>query len=273
MAYKIWYYGVSHIGRCRKVNQDNLICEKTILPCRHSGTGEILTGCVSPGAGIVFGVFDGMGGEEKGEIAAYIAADHLRTFSRWTKDGSDLIDFCCQANREICQYTKAHGLTSMGTTAVLLKLDTKGIWLCNIGDSKAFVMSGKKFEQISQDHVWMPELYKKPPLSQNLGIPEEELVIEPYTASLDYKDEDIYLLCSDGLSDMVDVRDMEEILADRAGPDAAQALLEAALEHGGKDNITFLLLYVVKAEKESFFRKILKRGSDRHLAGYTGNEV
>lgn len=259
MSYKIQYYGVSHIGLCRKVNQDNLICEKIILPCRNNGTGEMLSGIANPGRETVFGVFDGMGGEEKGEVAAYIAAEHMRTFSQWKKDGSDLIDFCRQANGEICQYTKQHGLTSMGTTAVLLKFDTKGIRLCNIGDSKAYVMSGQEFRQISQDHVWMPEIYPKPPLSQNLGIPEDELLIEPYTDSLDYKDKDIYLLCSDGLSDMVNVQNMKEILTSRAGPDAVKTLLEEALNHGGKDNITFLLLYVMKEEKESFFKKILKK--------------
>lgn len=263
MSYKIRYYGVSHMGLCRKVNQDNLICEKTILPCRHHGTGDMLTGIVSPGRETVFGVFDGMGGEEKGEVAAYIAAEHMRTFCQWAKDGSDLTAFCREANEAICQYTKDHALTSMGTTAVLIKFDIKGIWLCNIGDSKAYVMSGQKFEQISQDHVWMPELYPKPPLSQNLGIPEDELLIEPYIAPLDYRDQDIYLLCSDGLSDMVSTDHMKEILTSRAGPEAARTLLEEALDHGGKDNITFLLLYVMKDEKESFFKKLLKRGSDR----------
>lgn len=258
MSYRIRYYGISHIGRCRKVNQDNLICEKTILPCRNKGTGEILTGIASPSRETVFGVFDGMGGEEQGEVAAYIAAEHMRTFSRWAKDGSDLTDFCREANGAICKYTKDHGLTSMGTTAVLLKFDTRGIWLCNIGDSKAYLMSSRGFCQISQDHVWMPELYAKPPLSQNLGIPEDELLIEPYVAPLAYDHNNVYLLCSDGLSDMVSPERMKEILTSRAGPEAACALLEEALNNGGKDNITFLLLYVMEDEKESVFKRICR---------------
>ena len=89
-------------------------------------------------------------------------------------------------------------------------------------------------------------------MSQNLGIPASEFVLEPYLAKGYYHDGDIYLLCSDGLTDMVSTEEICSILKGTSFENAADKMLNRALEGGGKDNITILLCMVEK--KKSLFR-------------------
>ena len=88
-----------------------------------------------------------------------------------------LVGFCRYANRRICQYADRNNISSMGTTAAVLLFRPDGIRVCNVGDSRIYLDSGKKLTQLSEDHGIPMEGRKKPPLSQNLGIPEDELLI------------------------------------------------------------------------------------------------
>ena len=252
MAYVINYHYVSHIGKHRKGNQDNLLCDGQYLDCRNVGTFQIEQGSQMSSKAPIFGVFDGMGGEECGEMASYIAAKELSefVFDKNLKKGLD--DFCGHANAMICQYIAENDLLSMGTTAAILKFAKDKIYLCNIGDSKIFQLSDGSLKQISYDHVCISAFGKKPPLSQNLGIPESELNISPYIATGEYHNGDIYLICSDGLTDMLTVPDIEKILCEKKGLVAAEQLLKQALDNGGKDNITFILIRIEKAKRKIF---------------------
>jgi protein phosphatase len=160
----------------------------------------------------------------------------------------ELLGFCKEANNKICQYGIENDVESMGTTAALLAFTKNEIFLCNIGDSKIFRFADEKLEQISVDHYIKTAYGKKPPLSQNLGIPESELAIAPYFAKGHYNDGDIYLLCSDGLTDMVTVTEIRQILIESTFEDIATKLLKKALQNGGKDNIT-IIVCKVKREK------------------------
>lgn len=246
MRYEIEYYCMSHIGKYRKKNQDNFLCVDNIMGYINDGTNGIIHGNVLHKLGAVFGVFDGMGGGEKGEVAAYIAAKNLLNGSRRVSGEKDLYEFCRSTNAEICKYMKEYSLSSMGTTAVILKLSKRKIWLCNIGDSKIFRLSKCGFQQISKDHVSVSAFGIKPRLLQYLGIPENELIIEPYITFSTYQDGNIYLICSDGLSDMVTTDDIERILINTSKADVAERLMKLALDNGGRDNITFIILYIKK---------------------------
>lgn len=261
MPYEIEYYGVSHIGKCRKVNQDNLVCDGQFLKRENNGTEGILHGNVSAEERKLFGIFDGMGGEECGEVAAYLAA---QTAARVTFTGEterELSEYCQKVNKKICRYIKKKGLSSMGTTAAMLLFGRKQITLCNIGDSKVFQYSGHRLQQISYDHVSMAPAGQKPPLTQNLGIPEEELIISPYFAKGEYQKGDIFLICSDGLTDMVEPEKIAEILQGLDREAVAKQLLQKALDSGGKDNVSFLVLYIEKKFKLLQFGKGKKDGS------------
>jgi len=256
MANIIEYFYTVNIGNYRKINQDNFFCDGDMLNSENSGTDGICSGKVSCDENPVFCVFDGMGGEQHGEIAAYIAAKEMKnhTFSCSAEDS--LRDYCNKANISICKKTKELEISSMGTTAAILRFTKNTNCLCNIGDSKIFLFSNGSLSQLSYDHIGIAVFGKKPPLTQNLGIPEDELKIDPYIASGDYHNGDIYLICSDGLTDMVNTNRIKEIIKKNPGFNAAELLLEEALKNGGKDNITFILMYVAEKPKKRFLEKV-----------------
>lgn len=241
---KIKYFYTSNIGRCRKANQDNLYCDGVFLPSENHGTEGIREGCVQTQDRPVFAIFDGMGGEECGEVAAYLAAREMAGFSFGEDMGTDLQEYCRQANAAICRYTRENRVTTMGTTAAILRFTDTQAGLCNVGDSKIFLYSKGALNQLSYDHVGICVGGRKPPLTQNLGIEETELIIDPYVAMGAYAPGDGFLLCSDGLTDMVTEERIREILKKKRK--AAKMLLQEALDNGGRDNVSFVLLYVKK---------------------------
>ena len=216
-----------------------------------------LNGKVVSKSPTLFGIFDGMGGEECGEIASYIAAKEASTIPI-KKDGvSTLTDYCKQANTKICEYTENNAISSMGTTAAMLLCSKDEITLCNIGDSKVFRFANGELEQISKDHVVISVFGTKPPLSQNLGIPPDQLLIEPYLSRGIYKNGDKYLICSDGLTDMLTLEEIKELLASQNIKDSASNLVDRALKNGGKDNVTVILLEI--KQMKSKLLKIFNR--------------
>ncbi|MBQ4562698.1 MAG: serine/threonine-protein phosphatase [Clostridia bacterium] len=247
MLYTIGYSCVSHIGMIRKMNQDNFICNGVYMNVDGNGPKFPLSGEVSVKPFALFGVFDGMGGEECGEIASYIAARESARLAAGKDPVIALDDFCIHANASICEYASNNGVSSMGTTAAMLMFGKKKITLCNIGDSKIYRFANNEIEQISKDHVAISAYGTKAPLLQNLGIPEEEMRIEPYYAQGAYVEGDRYLICSDGLTDMVNVETIRDMLADKSIENAVNRLLNTALENGGRDNTTIILLEVRRA--------------------------
>lgn len=248
MRYKIHYSCVSHIGKVRNINQDNFICAGRTMDVENTSIALPLCGTKTSKETSVFGIFDGMGGEECGEVASSIASKVAAVTNIGKETIPDLERFCQRANDAICDYAAAHEVSSMGTTAAMLVFTEKEVALCNIGDSKIFRLCDGMLEQISKDHVVVSAFGVKPPLSQNLGIPPGELVIAPYFARGLYNDGDVYLLCSDGLTDMVSVENIVEILISQPIEKAIMLLLDNALAKGGRDNITIILC---KIERQS----------------------
>lgn len=269
MNYTVHYFCCSDIGKCRSMNQDNFICDGTYMSDGDEMPTFPLVGHLSCSHPFLVGVFDGMGGEECGEIASLIAAKCAAKVSIGRRPPDDLLKFCKYANEKICEYVAENNIGAMGTTAALLAFTSNGIALCNIGDSKIFRFADRKLEQISTDHYAVAPHGLKPPLSQNLGIPVSEMVIEPYVAWGPYKDGDIYLLSSDGLTDMVTAEAITKILLETTLDEALDRLLNTALENGGKDNIT-IILCKVEREKRSLRSRIFcsnKNGKGEKIYG------
>lgn len=241
MSYNILYSCVSHVGKVRHINQDNIICDGCYMGTNDKSIEIPLCGSKSSKTPSVFGIFDGMGGEELGEVASYIAAQNASALKIGKDAIAALSQFCNKTNTDIYQYANENGISAMGTTAAMLAFTDKGVTLCNIGDSRIFRFCDGVLEQISKDHVAVAAFGVKPPLSQNLGIPPTELIIDPYFAKGLYNDGDIYLLCSDGLTDMVSADEIVKILASKPIEEACTELLEKALANGGKDNTTIIL--------------------------------
>ena len=264
MYYEIVYSCISHIGNVRKVNQDNFICNGTYMKTNDSEIAFPLGGTVISKSPTLFGIFDGMGGEECGEIASYIAAKEASTIPI-KKDGVlTLTDYCKQANTKICEYAENNAVSAMGTTAAMLLCSKDEITLCNIGDSKVFRFADGELEQISKDHVVISAFGTKPPLSQNLGIPPEQLLIEPYLSQGRYKNGDKYLICSDGLTDMLSLEEIKELLDSQSVEDITENLVNKALDNGGKDNVTVILLEI-KQKKNKLLKVFNRQNGGRKI--------
>ena len=232
------------------MNQDNYVCSGSFRNLATEPTESYRSGVLYSEEPSVIGVFDGMGGEERGEVASLIAAETAAASKIGDDPAKDLSSICFAANEKVCRFMKENSLSCSGTTAAMMAFTKKEIYLCNIGDSKIFMLNRKRLQQISFDHVAAGVFGNKPPLSQNIGIPPEELIIEPYLSKGYYKIGDVFLISSDGLTDMVTNERIEEILNEHDNIEtAAKKLLEEALENGGKDNTTIILCKINKKRR------------------------
>ena len=245
MKYIIDYALCCNKGKLRRKNQDNFFCEGEFLPAENDGLEGIKTGKITSDGKSVLAVFDGMGGEQMGEYASYIASSVLNELTDEDTSRS-LGEYCLDINRSICDFADEKGIRSMGTTGCLIRFDKKEISICNIGDSKIYHFNGNAMLQLSVDHA-IKTGNGKAPLTQFLGVPEEEFIIQPHSATAEYGKGDIFLICSDGLTDMADLQSIQSVLASGKGmKESAEALLSLALDGGGRDNITVLLCQVKK---------------------------
>ncbi|MBR6676602.1 MAG: serine/threonine-protein phosphatase [Clostridia bacterium] len=253
MKYTVSYSCLSHVGRVRSKNQDNYYCAGAVRPLCETSPEPVI-GRVSPKNEVLFAVFDGMGGEEKGEVASLIAAGCAENMTVRDDTVTALSELCQSANDTVCAYAAENGGLSMGTTAAMLLFSKDSITLCNIGDSKIFRLSRGKLFQISRDHLGVSAFGKRPPLLQYLGISPENLVIEPHFSVGDIVDGDRYLICTDGLTDHVTPEQIAYILGGSI-EGASGELVECALKGGGKDNVTVIALEIRKNKFFDIFRK------------------
>ena len=238
MIYTLEASAVCDIGATRIVNQDNIVLGNTFL---EEGCKHFITSVKTVPAHFLVGVFDGLGGEQCGEHAAYIAAETAASMPETTEQPF-LHSICMTANERICSYMTEHHVRSMGTTAAMLLFTENSIYGCSIGDSKILLYRDGRLSQVSDDDYLYVEGDKKPPLSQCLGIPQTEMLIEPHLYEFDYRIGDRWILCSDGLTDMVPAECTYGII-NKEG--VAVDLADEALRRGGKDNVSIITIYVV----------------------------
>lgn len=241
---------VSHTGYWRHNNEDNLWCRGAFLPQLHKGTENVMYGEMTGDENNFFAVFDGMGGESRGEAASYIAAD---TFGKCLNEYRQtemthraiLYDACYTMNDEICAYAREHKIRAMGTTAAIMEFSGGSAYLCNLGDSRIYRLREKKLTQLSCDHVASGYFGRKAPLTQCLGIDPKEMILEPYIRRCELRSGDIFIACSDGLTDMVSDQEIQEVMDNSDSPqNCVQKLLKQALKNGGRDNVTIALCEV-----------------------------
>ena len=244
------YAVVCHQGFVRDRNQDNFWCDGVFLECENNGFPNILTGEVDMAARPVFAVFDGLGGEVNGEQAAWLAArtlDDAITYRSMKEETEFMQEVFSSMNDSICSYANSHHIGHMGATAAVLGFADGAITMCNLGDSRVYLYRQGSLTRLSIDHTSNIILSGKPCLSQFLGIHEKEFRIEPALSVLEICSGDSYLLCSDGLTDMLSDEEIKTVLSISAMPSGAvELLLEKALNEGGKDNTTIIICTVNK---------------------------
>ena len=253
MAFTIHAACHCHTGYVRKNNEDNFYFHDLSLQERNAGLSNPLTLTATTDCRQVLAIFDGMGGEAFGETAAFAAAKsvhHSATTLQCEGDGDFSQETAVQANLAVWQSAVAHGTDRMGATLAMLTFREDHVYACNLGDSRIFRLRDGKFHQLSQDHtdeefIRAQGIRRRPRLTQHLGINPEEFQVEPHVAGFFLQSGDWYVICSDGLTDMLDPGRIVEILYQSQEPAAcAQTLVDAALERGGRDNTTVIAIRV-----------------------------
>jgi PPM family protein phosphatase len=227
--------GRTDVGRQRSANEDSLVLRPPF-----------------------FAVADGMGGARAGEVASAIAAEAFEGASAAGEAAeAQLARLLREANRRIYDLAvtdEAH--RGMGTTLTAAKVHDEEVSLAHVGDSRAYRMRDAGLEQITRDHSLVAELERsgqitpeaaehhpqRSIITRALG-PEPDVEVDTYTLSA--RDGDLFLLCSDGLTSMISDDEVAAILRTSATLDeAADALIKAANQSGGKDNITVVLFRI-----------------------------
>ena len=263
MAYQIEYAYTCHIGKIRNNNEDNFWCCGDSLEAQNQGMSHIRSGYMKQSEYPLLAVFDGMGGESCGEMAAFLAAEACGEHFKTAKDGirndpeEFLNEICESMNQAICDYGRTNKINSMGTTAALLAFAEDAVYSCNLGDSRIYKSDREKFYQISQDHVLGRSLFGKAPLTQYLGMEEENLQLEPSISRQEIKIGDRFLLCSDGTTDMLSDGEIADMLSrDIPVAKTVEILVDRALKKGGRDNITVVLCEIME-QPRNMFRRVL----------------
>lgn len=220
---KITYYALSDCGKVRSENQDSYV-----LPDSANGSGPVAN----------FAVFDGMGGEQSGGKASAIAKDAFISVIKETPLCS-LKKLTLFINGLICKYMEEFGIKRMGSTASILRVTSEKAQVCNVGDSRIYRISKGKITQLSVDHAMM--VGQRRVLTQHLGIPVQEMILEPHESTCECSEGDVFVLCSDGLTDMLDEKAILETVVGNDFVNVGQVLLDTAMEKGGKDNITIVM--------------------------------
>ena len=255
---KIESSAITHIGLVRANNEDN-----------YYVNGKCRTNNDAPAEGYsdkkvrdsyLYAVCDGMGGESYGELASMIAVKTLAVYQE-TDIPDTIFEYIRRANKYICaELSKFKGVRSGTTLAVLYIRDNKAICY-NIGDSRVYLKRKRNLYLMTEDHTEAQHLVRmgmldeedvpgheaNNKLTQYLGIPSNEMIIEPYISQeVKLKKNDILMICSDGLTDMLTDDEIADIMEQKELSSAAIAkeLAATAQEYGGKDNTTVVVVKV-----------------------------
>jgi PPM family protein phosphatase len=235
---------LSHPGKIRSNNEDTVAFA---LP-QGSTEGEY------QGDALLV-VADGMGGHAAGEVASRIAADVLYRcfFAAAGRPVHEVLAECfAQANAEIFAAGQQNPeYAGMGTTCTAIAVRNNRAWLGHVGDSRAYLLRNDDFHQISEDHTLVAELVRRGSLTREeaAASPERNVILKAmgtaatvapkiWDDGMPLRPDDRLLLCSDGLSDLVTDTVMQSMLATHSPLEACQALIDAALEAGGHDNVS-----------------------------------
>ncbi|HEV7845657.1 MAG TPA: Stp1/IreP family PP2C-type Ser/Thr phosphatase [Thermoleophilaceae bacterium] len=224
--------GRTDVGRQRTANEDSLVMRPPL-----------------------FAVADGMGGAKAGEVASAVAVAAVEDARESGEPiEAQLAGIVRDANRRIYDLAVAdESRRGMGTTLTLVKVHDGEVSLAHVGDSRAYRMRDGELTQLTRDHSLVAELERsgqitpeaaehhpqRSIITRALG-PEPDVEVDTYT--LASREDDVFLICSDGLTSMISDDEVASILRSASSLDeAAGALVLAANQSGGKDNITVIL--------------------------------
>lgn len=226
-------YQCTNVGKVRKNNEDSLLVTEPNI----------------------FVAADGMGGAAAGEVASQMLVDTVKNFLSTVTEPLDekiLSKAILKSNAAILRQAKEDSsLRGMGTTATILHIYKNQAYFAHVGDSRLYRLKNSVLEQMTLDHSYVESLVRKGELThaQAKVHPMKNLLTQAVGASENISVEtgnfivdgdEIFLLCTDGLTNMVDDEDIQKILSESSNP--AEDLIQAALDNGGHDNITAIVI-------------------------------
>jgi len=219
--------------------------------------------CDYPGVPPTFIIADGMGGHNSGEVASKMAVDIVSSqivqYAEKLADEDNVLSSISQilakANKDIYTMSRIRGKNfGMGTTVIVAVALNKKFFIAHVGDSRVYVIRDGQIRQITIDHSFIEELIRTGSLTREeaenhpsrniitraLGCAEE---VEIDTYSCEMKNDDIFILCTDGLTNMVSEGEIQDVVLGSDDPDAACIeLIGRANRYGGEDNITVIVI-------------------------------
>jgi protein phosphatase len=272
-AYRLVGAMLSHPGRVRTNNEDTVAFA---LPAGGGPAG----GGVDARSDALLLVADGMGGHAAGEVASRIAADvfHRCFFAVPDRPVHEVLVECFDtANAEIFEAGQHNPeYAGMGTTCTAIAVRNNRAWLAHVGDSRAYMMREDDFRQISEDHTLVAELVRKGSLTREEAAvsPERNVILKAlgtaahvapsiWDEGMALRPDDRLLLCSDGLSDLVPDTTMKQFVSTLSPIDACSALIDAALDAGGHDNVSVGVFHLTDRTEVDVTETLVERPTRR----------
>lgn len=245
-------------GKVRQNNEDNLFVNGLFMRPEQMDAGVFEEGICEEDAQL-YAVCDGMGGTEGGEEASRCAVEEIsrRRDEILAAAGPDRVATLIGEISERVWDTAQERSLHFGTTLAMVRIRGGDILAANVGDSRIYLMRRGRLRQISTDHskvqrlvsmgLMTAEQARTDParhiITQYLGMHEEGNVSPALRFGPGIRREDLILLCSDGLTDMVRDEEIEEILRRRCPPgEMVRELMDKAMAYGGRDNVTVIVL-------------------------------
>ena len=240
---KINAFGKTDVGLMRTINQDSIFVSTQPI-------GKLPN---------LFIVADGMGGHKAGDVASREAIVRFVKYACTThmSDPANILDAgIISVNKDIFDMANSNrDYSGMGTTFVAASLVENHVYIANVGDSRLYLI-GRDIRQITRDHSLVEDMvrmgvlereearthYKKNVITKAIGV-EDDKTSTPDIFEIEVENGDKLLLCSDGLTNMVEDYDIKKIVKDNDSiEDAVRELIKQANENGGKDNISAILI-------------------------------
>ncbi|SER05194.1 protein phosphatase [Gracilibacillus ureilyticus] len=239
------YFYRSDKGKVREINEDAAaIYEK-------------------PAAGLVLAIVaDGMGGHQAGDVASKMAIEKLLEIwqndilSVSDKDNAEdwLKNAVIQANNHVYEYAQSkRSLKGMGTTIVASICSNDYFVIAHIGDSRAYLLNQDQLQQVTADHSLVGELVRSGQLSEEDALvhPRKNVILKALGTEMDvtpdiyssqWQTSSVLLLCTDGLTNKVSDKEIQQILGKECTQQSIDQLIELANDRGGEDNITLAVI-------------------------------
>ena len=240
---KINALGKTDVGLMRTINQDSIFVSTQPI-------GKLPN---------LFIVADGMGGHKAGDVASREAIERFVKYACTThmSDPANILDAgIISVNKDIFDMANSNrDYSGMGTTFVAASLVENHVYIANVGDSRLYLI-GRDIRQITRDHSLVEDMvrmgvlereearthYKKNVITKAIGVADDK-TSTPDIFEIEVENGDKLLLCSDGLTNMVEDYDIKKIVKDNDSiEDAVRELIKQANENGGKDNISAILI-------------------------------